>query len=50
MKLYLCCPLLNKECKKKKNTCYIHNGECRLTTNKEYSQQEKYNTMLKKEK
>ena len=36
--LYLCCPLLNKECKK--DTCYIHNGDCKLTTNKEYSQQE----------
>lgn len=38
MKLYLCCPLLNKECKK--DNCYIHGGCCRLTNNKQYSQQE----------
>ena len=36
--LYLCCPLLHKECKK--DDCYIHNGGCRLTIHKEYSQQE----------
>lgn len=35
--LYLCSPLLNKECSK--TNCYINNGCCCHTVNKEYSQE-----------
>ncbi len=35
--LYLCSPLLNKECTKK--SCYINNGCCCHTVNKKYSQE-----------
>lgn len=33
---YLCSPLLNKQCSKE--SCYINNGACCHTVNKEYSQ------------
>ena len=35
--LYLCSPLLNKKCPK--TSCYINNGSCCHTVNKEYSQE-----------
>ena len=35
--LYLCSPLLNTECLK--DNCYINNGSCCHTVNKEHSQQ-----------
>lgn len=35
--LYLCTPLLNKECTKE--NCYINNGCCCHTVNEEYSQE-----------
>ena len=35
--LYLCAPLLNKECTKE--NCYINNGCCCHTVNEEYSQE-----------
>lgn len=42
--LYLCSPLLNKECSK--TNCYINNGCCCHTVNKEYSQE----SLIEKEK
>ena len=35
--LYLCSPLLNTKCSK--TSCYINNGSCCHTVNKEYSQE-----------
>ena len=35
--LYLCSPLLNTKCPK--TSCYINNGSCCHTVNKEYSQE-----------
>ena len=47
--LYLCSPLLNKECTKE--NCYINNGCCCHTVNKKYSQEHllNYITNLQKE-
>ena len=47
--LYLCSPLLNKECTKE--SCYINNGCCCHTVNEKYSQEHllNYITNLQKE-
>ena len=47
--LYLCSPLLNTECTKE--NCYINNGPCCHTVNKEHSQQYllDYTTYLQEE-